>query len=424
MHRDRLGWYIGISSYWFATSFKWFILFFLLSGQVQAIVPGGEANTWWGRIVMVGAIWAMIGPGLFGYLSDQCRSRFGRRRPFIAIGGALTALALLWLGAADQVWMFFVGYLLLQFADDVGTGPYSAIVPEFVPEENRGMAAGIMGLLKLIAQLVAAVVGILFGAEIMTMYVIMAVLNVVCAVWVLYTIRDEPQYTGPRLALEGSILDRVKMFWRPFAQHDFRWIWITSFLNAFGFYMILVYLRYYLSDRVLPSLAVSSPTGFGAELAGSPLTATILIAVVISLSGAIASVIAGRLADRKGRKRVIVFAGWIMFASLVPFALIPNYWVILALAVPFGIGYGAYLSSDWALVSDVLGEDQGFGKNMGLWQMSVATPQVISGGLGVLVDSLNARWTGEFRGYTIIFLIASFGFLFGSILIRRVKGST
>jgi len=424
MHRDRLGWYIGVSSYWFATSFKWFILFFLLSGQVQAIVPGGEANTWWGRIVMVGAIWAMIGPGLFGWLSDQCRSRFGRRRPFIAIGGALTALALLWLGASDQVWMFFVGYLLLQVADDVGTGPYSAIVPEFVPEENRGRASGIMGLLKLIAQLVAAVVGVLFGSQIFTMYAIMAVLNLVCAVWTLYTIRDEPQFKGEGQAHVGSLWDRARAFWRPFAQPDFRWIWITSFLNAFGFYMILVYLRYYLSDRVLPALAATSPTGFAAELAAKPLTATILVAVIISLVGAFSSVIAGRLADQKGRKRIVITAGWLMFASLVPFALIPNYWVILALAVPFGIGYGAYLSSDWALVSDILGSDDGFGKNMGLWQMSVATPQVISGGLGVLVDTLNARWTGQFYGYTVIFVIASFGFLLGSTLIRRVKGST
>lgn len=422
MHRDRLGWYIGVSSYWFATSFKWFILFFLLSGQVKEIVPGGEANTWWGRIVMVGALWAMIGPGLFGWLSDQCRSRFGRRRPFIAIGGALTTIALLFLGAADQIWMFFAGYLLLQVADDIGTGPYSAIVPEFVPEENRGRASGVMGLLKLIAQLVAAVVGVMFGSSVMTIYGIMAGLNIVCAVWVLYVIRAEPPYRGEKLELSGTVANRIRTFWRPFGNPDFRWVWITSFLNAFGFYMILVYLRFYLSDKVLPQL--DGPTGITAELASDPLKATILVAIIISIVGAIASVVAGRMADQRGRKRIVVTAGWIMFLSLIPFALVPNYWLIVALAVPFGVGYGAYLSSDWALVSDVLGQDEGFGRNMGLWQMSVATPQVISGGLGWLVDTLNRQWSGQYYGYTVIFIIASFGFLLGSTLIRRVKGST
>jgi hypothetical protein len=42
----------------------------------------------------------------------------------------------------------------------------------------------------------------------------------------------------------------------------------------------------------------------------------------------------------------------------------------------------------------------------------------------VLVDKLNERWTGQFYGYTVIFIFASFGFLLGSTLIRRVKGST
>lgn len=424
MHRDRLGWYVGISSYWFATSFKWFILFFLLSGQVSQLVPGGERNTTWGQIVMVGAIWAMIGPGLFGWLSDQCRSRFGRRRPFIAIGGALTAVALVFLGSADQVWMFFLGYLLLQVADDLGTGPYSAIMPEFVPEEHRGKAAGLMGLLKLLAQLAAAITGVLFGSQILTIYLIMAGLNLVCAVWVLYTIREEPVFAGSKLQLEGSIADRVRTFWKPFGQSDFRWIWITSFLNAFGFYMILLYLRNYLEDNVLVKLGDKDSPGIVGMLVNDSLMATILVAVIISIVGAVSSVVGGRLADRVGRKRVVIAAGWLMFVSLVPFALIPNYWLIVALAVPFGAGYGAYLSSDWALVSDVLGSDSSFGRNMGLWQMSVATPQVISGGLGALVTGLNKRTPGEFHGYIVIFIVAAFGFLLGSTLIRRVKGST
>lgn len=424
MHRDRLGWYIGVSSYWFATSFKWFILFFLLSDQVKQIVGTGEANTWWGRVVMVGALWAMIGPGLFGWLSDQCRSRFGRRRPFIAIGGALTAIALLFLGAADQVWMFFAGYLLLQLADDVGTGPYSAIVPEFVPTEHRGRASGIMGLLKLIAQLAAAGAGVAFGSHIMTMYAFMAGLNIVCAIWTLYTIREEPPFSGEKLKLEGKISDRIRTFWMPFGQTDFRWIWITSFLNAFGFYMILVYLRNYLSDKVLPNLGDKDSTGLTGMLVNNSLVATILVAVVISIVGAVSSVVGGRMADRVGRKRVVIVSGWLMFLSLIPFALVPSYWLIVALAVPFGVGYGAYLSSDWALVSDILGEDQGFGRNMGLWQMSVATPQVISGGLGLMVDTLNQRYVGQFYGYSAIFIIASVGFLLGSTLISRVKGST
>jgi MFS family permease len=93
------------------------------------------------------------------------------------------------------------------------------------------------------------------------------------------------------------------------------------------------------------------------------------------------------------------------------------------LAVIFGIGYGAYLSADWALVSDVLQSKGESGKDMGLWQMSVATPQVFNGLVGFLITSINARTGANYYGYSVAFLIAAFGFLFGSTLIRRVKGS-
>ncbi|MEQ1933426.1 MAG: MFS transporter, partial [Fimbriimonadaceae bacterium] len=389
---------------------------------VEAIVPDGEKNTWWGRIVLVGALWAMIGPGLFGILSDRCQSRFGRRRPFIAIGGALTGLALMFLGSANQVWMFFVGYLLVQVSDDVAMGPYSAIVPEYVPEKSRGKAAGIMGLLKLLAQLVAAGVGVVLAEKVMGLYVVMALLNVACALWVFFTIKEVPfvRTVGQE---KFDPMKALRNFWSPFRKADFRWIWITSFLNAFGFYMILTYLRYYLGDKILPPM-LESGSIVPKFIIESPLRATIVAAVIISLAGAVSALKAGKMVDRIGRKKVVVGAGWLMFGALIPFALISNYLVILALAVPFGIGYGAYISSDWALVSDVLGDDIEYGKNMGLWQMSVATPQVISGILGTLVDYLNKQWTGQYYGYTVIFMIASFGFLFGSTLVKRIKGSS
>jgi len=417
VYRPQLSWQLGMSSYWFATSFKWFILFFLLSGQVEQVVPGGEKNTWWGLIVAIGAAEAMIGPGIFGSLSDRCRSRFGRRRPFIAIGGALTALALLFLGAANQMWMFVLGYLLLQISDDIGTGPYSAIIPDYVPEVQRGRASGIMGLLRLTAQIAAAAAGLLLGNAIMTLYIVMAALNIVTALWVLWTVK-EPPAGGLPAPTKWSFGDAIASLARTFKKPDFRWVWLTSFLNAFGFYLILIYMRFYLQDKVLDT------SGMPREDVGSyVLGKAVILSVIISITGAIAAVVAGKLADRLGRKKIIVASGIIMFAAIVPFALVPNYQLMQALAVVFGIGYGSYLSSDWALVSDILQSEGDSAKDMGLWQMSVATPQVVSGLLGMAITAINAATAPQYMGYTVAFLIAAFGFLFGSTLIRKVQGS-
>ncbi|MEQ1823399.1 MAG: MFS transporter [Fimbriimonadaceae bacterium] len=416
--RNTLPWHVGVSSFWFATSFKWFILFFLMSGQVDRLVPGGEKNGWWGLIVAFGALEAMVGPGLYGYLSDRCRSRFGRRRPYIAMGAAFTVLAMLFLGGANQLWMLFVGYIILQVGDDIGTGPYSAIIPDYVPKEERGRSAGIMGLIKLSAQVAAAVTGYVAKGDIVLIYSLMALMHIATAVWTLNTLKEVPfDQTIPKVKFDFS--STFQSILTPFRSADFRWVWLTSFLNAFGFYMILVYVRNYLKDAVL-----TFPEGMSAQDIDSQcLVKSIMIAVVISLVGACSAMVAGKLSDKIGRKKVVIFSGWIMFLALIPFATIPNFTVIMAMAVPFGIGYGAYLSSDWALVTDVLESENEFGKEMGLWQMSVAAPQVVSGLLGKLVDSLNNRYDGH-PGYTVLFLIASFGFLFGSTLVKRIKGSS
>ena len=82
-NRTKLSWLVGVSTFWFATSYKWFlILVFLLPDRVASIVPGGEKGAYWGAVFGLGATWAVVGPALFGDFSD----RVGDRRPFILVG--------------------------------------------------------------------------------------------------------------------------------------------------------------------------------------------------------------------------------------------------------------------------------------------------------------------------------------------------
>jgi MFS family permease len=433
LFRDTLGWYLGVSAFWFATSFKWFILFLLQPLQVASVVPGGEKNGAWGMVVAIGAAEAMIGPALLGYLSDRCRSRFGRRRPFIAIGAALTAIALLFLAGAQSLWVMVVGYLFLQVSDDIGTGPYAAIIPDVVPTERRGKASGIMSMLQLVAQICAVAVAIPLH-DITKIYIAVAVVNVLCAVAVLLTVRErryvpaagEPVAPPPDPARQMDLLSRLRRgadrWIAPFRSPDFRWVWFTRFLCAFGFYLILLYVSNYLTDR-MPDLRL-----FGMGLGGKTRkdavkNAALVAALVISLAGAVGAGVAGRLTDVWGRKRLIVYAGWLMFAALVPFSLVPNYTAMVSLAVVFGFGYGAYLSASWALAADVLPSKEDSAKDMGIWQASIATPQILTGAVGFLVDIGN-RSVGGGAGYTLAFLISAGAFLAGCLLVARVRGSS
>jgi len=403
--------FLGLSAFWYANSLKWFILFFLTPSLVANIVPGGEKNTWWGLIVGAGAIEAMIGPALMGWLSDRTRSRFGSRRPYIAIGSAMTAIALMIYAQAGSVAAFFVAYLLIQISDDVGTGPYSSAIPELVPENLRGKASGAMGLLQLLGQVSAVGIGLALGGA-FQIAVAMALVNVICAC---ISIAEIARLERARPPVTDRALPSRAALWQSLKDSDFRWAWFTRFLNALGFYIILNYLTNYMTD-VIREFRVGPVT------LRDPFQAVIVLAAVLSLSGAVASIWAGRRADRIGRKRVIIQAGWIMFVTLVLFCVVRSYAALVPLAIVFGIGYGSYLCADWALVSDILPDRGSYARDMGVWQMSIAAPQVLSGAIGSLIDLGNRSGPGY--GYTIAFALAAIAFLCGSILVTKIRGSS
>lgn len=423
--RDRLSWYAGISSYWFATSFKWFILLVaILPEQVKALVPEGTKNASWGMVLAIGSVWAMIGPALFGYLSDRTRSRFGRRRPYIALGAALTVVAVTVLAGAPSLAWLVVGYLLLQVSDDIGTGPFGGLIPELVPEERRGTASGVLSSLQLLAQIASAVAGLVLNS-VELIYAGIALVNVVCAVTAIWTLRGSADPPGGALAVPApSLSGFVKGWLEPWRSRDFVWVWFTRFLNAFAFYLVQPYLLNYLEDMIAAPVgegmagARYSAFGFSVAKAGE---AAIVLAIVISLFGAIGSFFAARMADRVGRKRVIYVAGMIMAGVLVPFAFVRDFGSILLLGMGFGVGYGMYLSADWALAADVMPNPDALAKDMGVWVMSVSSVQLISGLFGSVIDAGNAYSMGY--GYMGAILLASASFLASTVLVRQVKGS-
>ncbi len=104
-------------------------------------------------------------------------------------------------------------------------------------------------------------------------------------------------------------------------------------------------------------------------------------------------------------------------------ALVPTYWFIVLLSPVFGIGYGAYLSTTWALAADILPSREDAAREMGIWQMSIAAPQVVAGFfVSMLINQGNLLRPG--LGYTLAFLFAAGAFLAGSVLVRFVRGST
>jgi len=401
-------WFFVLSVYWFATAFKWtLVLFVLLPARVAELVPAAEKASRLGLLFGVGAVMATVGPPLFGYLSDRLPSRKGRRLPYLAVGAVLTAFALLLMAYAPSYGALFLGYLLLQLADDLATGPYAALIPDLVPQNHRGTASGWMGALQASAQIAAGLLGFLAGSLVFLFWAA-ALINLAAAGITLRYVR-EPENPAPR---KEGFLESLRLPWR---DPDFRWVYFTRFLVMLGQYLVQTYLQYYLAD-VVRVFAV-----LGRVLAAYAYQAVGLLVLLISLGGALASVPAGRLSDRFGRKPLIYASGVGLALLLFPVLLFPRFDVLVGLALFFGVGYGIYAAVDWALVADVLKRPEAHGTEMGVWQTSIVLPQILAGLAGRGVDGLNQLAFP--LGYQAAFVAAALAFLAGTLLVARVRGA-
>ena len=84
-------------------------------------------------------------------------------------------------------------------------------------------------------------------------------------------------------------------------------------------------------------------------------------------------------------------------------------------AAVLGIGFGAYLGVDIALITQVLPSQSARGKDLGIINIANAFPQVVGSALAALVIT-------AFHSYTILFVLAAVVATLGAVLIQRVKG--
>jgi len=132
---------------------------------VDAFVRGEVKNTALGIMRTAGLIIAMLVQPAAGLLSDRSTSHFGRRRPFIFVGVLLDLVFLAAIGLAGNYWALLIAVLLLQFSSNVSHGPLQGLIPDLVPEDERGRASGVKAIMELLPLiLIAFTIAKLMGA--------------------------------------------------------------------------------------------------------------------------------------------------------------------------------------------------------------------------------------------------------------------
>ncbi|MDR1906385.1 MAG: MFS transporter, partial [Clostridiales bacterium] len=107
---------------------------------INGLNPGLAAS-----IVMIAKIWDAVTDPLMGVISDNTRSKWGRRRPYIFAGGLLILLSftLLFmpLYAMESQWLkyglYLIAYLVFSTVSTIISVPYSALLTEITSNHNE-----------------------------------------------------------------------------------------------------------------------------------------------------------------------------------------------------------------------------------------------------------------------------------------------
>ena len=151
MKRLRFIDFITINLFWFGMNIRNTAVGSVFTPYLVALyAPAAWKNTALSALSTAGLIIAMLIQPIAGFLSDRSTSRFGRRRPFILIGTLLDLVFLAFIGLSWNYWSLLVAVLLIQFSANLSHGPLQGLIPDLVPEDQRGRASAVKAILELV----------------------------------------------------------------------------------------------------------------------------------------------------------------------------------------------------------------------------------------------------------------------------------
>jgi len=246
--------------------------------------------------------------------------------------------------------------------------PLAATLPERVPTRQRGAVAGFTGLAFPLSNLFGAlVIGIWLTDQADRLAVIVMVTVFSIVPFIVMGFRLPRSSAGrPRRGLSFSAL----------SDRDFLIALGSRLFVQTAIALNVLYLFFYLEQETGVAEALG---GVRIEVAvGGLLAISTVLAVIAGLIG-------GRVSDRIGRRRALVFVGASLIAlGVLLMALFPSWPGPLAAQSLLGIGVGLYGITDSVLVAEVLPSPADAGQDLGLLNVAVTAAQMLAPMLGLL----------------------------------------
>ena len=308
-----------------------------------------------------------------GWYSD----RLTKRKGVVILGYSIASIIRPCLALATMASQV----LALRFIDRLGKGlrsaPRDAMIADAAPIESRGMAFGFHRAMDhtgaIVGALIAAWLVSIYKSDYRQIFWVAAIPGLITLVILIFLVREEPR------PIE-SISNNTKLL---FDLSGFS----TEFKQVMG--VVFLFTLSNSSDAFLLLRARQS----GISNAMIP-----LLWAALHVSKALSSIIGGGLADRFGKRRLIL-SGMILYALIyVCFALTTSTFLVWILFLIYGIYFGLCEGAEKALIADLVDPNLR-GTAYGLYNFVI--------GVGALPASLLLGWLWQKFGASTALLVSA-----------------
>lgn len=309
-------------------------------------------------VVSMASFCGVIVQPLAGVWSDRVRHRLGRRMPFLLYGAPVAAIALAVAGLLPAFAAAGIAALIFYFFLNLYMAPYTALLPDIVPPEQRGTASGVVNAASAVAGLAALLIGPLYDRNHAIPFIIGGCVMLLAATYTAFAVREP---AAPPRAPAGEPRQSLR-----------------GYLRGFRRYPQVV--RFFLVESIWwLSFGALAPffTLYASQELGIPVGQATLALAAFEIAAIVFAVIMGMLADRFGRKIVMSAALLILFLGISGGFFARTFWQ-LALVMGFaGIGWGAAMTIPSAIVADIVPPGRA-GEFFGLNNIFISIPQTVA----------------------------------------------
>ncbi|MHA2287819.1 MAG: MFS transporter [Promethearchaeota archaeon] len=366
-------------------------------------------------MVSLSATMGLITMFVWGIISDNTRTKFGRRRPFLLIGGIVAGIGMMFFGLSLNYYLcLIIDVVIIGIASNAFLLAERSLIPDTVDTEKRGRANGIITSISYIGLLIG-VAFLLLGNEffgvpdprpgatgtIITQqghFILLTFGGIVFAIVGItgfLFIRERKISELPEKKKFFSELKQTFNLAELKSQKEFFKILFAFVVFQSGISSVMPFLFIYIFDQGLTTLQL---------LLG------ILIAFPVVF---IATIYLGRLSDKFGRKRFVPISVGVVSLGFIIMPFASGNYILFMIGLPFVlVGILSLVTPLNAWSQDLLPQDKR-GKFTGILNIVNTVSQIVGSFAGGLVATL--------FGIPWIFILGPIFFLCSLPIFMRVK---